>query len=96
MNNGRTCIACRGREYTKAVSEKDIKKFKKLKADTGGWGGKSDRAEGAVLTFWVNSTLECTMFSAVCCFPFCTDIYSYRRSISLYIFGFFTGISGNA
>lgn len=37
MNNGRTCIACRGREYTKAVSEKDIKKFKKLKADTGGW-----------------------------------------------------------
>lgn len=45
------CIACREREYTKAVSDKDTKKFKKLKADTGGWGGKSDRAEGAVLTF---------------------------------------------
>lgn len=96
VNNGRMCIVCREREYIKVVLDKDIKKFKKLKVDIGGWGGKSDRAEGVVFIFWVNFILECIMFFvACCCFLFCIDIYRYRIFIFFYIFGFFIGISGN-
>lgn len=80
-NKGRMSIACRGTktftEWTLKNQESESRQVDRM---------ERVRVEGAVLTFWMGSTRKCITFSAFCCFPFCTDIYRYIISVSVYIF----------